>query len=96
MVLFILGSCTLVFESARTSLTWVLTTFWGGAGDVWQSLWFKFLSVVGDDEFNLHVFGTFILTNVIYWTVGGTFSYFDITGTPKFLRKFKVKNNDKI
>lgn len=46
--------------------------------------------MVGDDEFNLHVYGTFLLTNVIYWTVGGIFSYFDITGTPKFLRKFKV------
>jgi len=90
MTLFILGSCTLVFESARSSLTWLLTTFWGGAGDGWQSLWFKFLSVVGDNEFNLQVYGTFLLTNIIYWTVGGIYSYFDITGTPKFLRKFKV------
>ncbi len=46
--------------------------------------------MVGDDEFNLAVIGTFIITNTIYWTVGGIYSYFDITGTPEFLRKYKV------
>ena len=49
-----------------------------------------FQGVFGDDEFKLAVFGTFIITNVIYWSVGGIFSFFDITGTPKFLRKYKV------
>ena len=41
--LFVLGSATLIFESVRNSLTWHLATFWGGAGDVWQTLWEQFL-----------------------------------------------------
>lgn len=89
--LFVLGSATLIFESVRNSLTWYLASFWGGAGDVWQTLWESFLGVVGDDEFNLAVIGTFIITNTIYWTVGGIYSYFDITGTPEFLRKYKIQ-----
>ena len=44
---FVLGSAFLIFESARNSLTWHLTKFWGGAGDVWQELWEKVLSVTG-------------------------------------------------
>jgi hypothetical protein len=41
--LFVLGSATLIFESVRNSLTWHLARFWGGAGDVWQTLWEQFL-----------------------------------------------------
>ena len=41
--LFVLGSATLIFESVRNSLTWYLARFWGGAGDVWQTLWESFL-----------------------------------------------------
>jgi hypothetical protein len=51
-----------------------------------------FQGVVGDDEFRVAVFGTFIITNLVYWTVGGIYSYFDITGTPEFLKKYKVCN----
>ena len=47
--------------------------------------------VVGDDEFTLAVFGTFIITNFVYFGVGSVYSYFDITGTPKFLKKYKVR-----
>ena len=58
----------------------------------------KFLqAVVGDDDFRVSVFGTFIITNLVYWTVGSIYSYFDITGTPQFLKKYKVcKKTDKI
>ena len=51
---------------------------------------FTFQGVVGDDEFRVAVFGTFIITNLVYWTVGSIYSYFDISGTPEFLRKYKV------
>jgi hypothetical protein len=40
---FVLGSATLIFESVRNSLTWYLASFWGGAGDVWQTMWEAFL-----------------------------------------------------
>ena len=40
---FVLGSATLIFESVRNSLTWYLASFWGGAGDVWQTMWESFL-----------------------------------------------------
>lgn len=89
--LFVLGSTTLVFESVRNSLTWHLARFWGGAGDVWQMLWEKFLGVVGDDQFTLYVIGTFLLTNFVYWSVGSVYTYFDLTGTPQFLRKYKIQ-----
>ena len=34
---------------------------------------------------------TFIITNFVYFGVGSVYSYFDITGTPKFLKKYKVR-----
>ena len=44
---FVLTSALLVFESVRNSLTWHLSQFWGGVGDVWQLLWDKLLAVTG-------------------------------------------------
>ena len=44
---FVLTSALLVFESVRNSLTWHLTRFWGGAGNVWQHLWDKLLGFTG-------------------------------------------------
>ena len=44
---FVIISSMLVFESVRNSLTWYLIQFWGGAGDVWQELWDKFLGITG-------------------------------------------------
>ena len=48
---FVLGSAFLIFESARNSMTWYLSKFWGGAGDVWQELWEKVLSITGKNWF---------------------------------------------
>lgn len=89
--LFVLTSALLVFESVRNSLTWHLSQFWGGVGDVWQLLWDKLLAVTGEDPFTLEVWGSLIVTNAVFWTVGSIYSYFDVTSTPKFLRKYKIQ-----
>lgn len=86
-----MGSATLILESVRNSLTWHLTRFWGGAGSVWQNLWEWLLSYTGDDDYNLGVYGTFILTSTIFWTIGSMFSYLDVTNKPSFLRRFKIQ-----
>ena len=54
---FVLTSALLVFESVRNSLTWHVSRFWGGVGDVWQLLWDKLLAVTGEIFYlkhNLH------------------------------------------
>jgi methylsterol monooxygenase len=45
----------------------------------------------GDDEYNLCVYGTFLVTNSMYWTVGSLYSYLDISETPTFLSKYKIQ-----
>ena len=39
----------------------------------------------------LSVWGTFFITNVFYFSVGGVYSYLDLTNTPTFLRKYKIQ-----
>merc|ERR1711884_234208 len=63
----------------------------GGVGDVWQLLWDKLLAVTGEDPFTLEVWGSLIVTNAVFWGVGSIYSYFDVTSTPKFLRKYKIQ-----
>merc|ERR1719228_936515 len=89
--LFIVGSAAIILISLRNSLTWHLSRLWGGAGDVWQLLWDKFLDTVGEDYFNLCVYGSFIVLNTVFWTVGSVYTYFDLTLTPAFLRQYKMQ-----
>lgn len=88
---FVVGSAALILESVRNSLTWYLVKFWGGAGDVWQRLWEKLLEMTGDDEYNLAVWGTFIIASIVFWTVGSIYSYLDVTNRPSFIRKYKIQ-----
>lgn len=87
--LFVVGSCVLVAICLRNSLTWHLTRVWGGWREyVWQNLWDKLLDRIGEDPAILYVFGTYILTNLVYWTVGSMYTYLDLTYS---VREYKVQ-----
>ena len=45
----------------------------------------------GDDTYTIEVYGTYIVTNLVWWTIGGIYTYFDMTSTPSFLRKYKIQ-----
>lgn len=45
----------------------------------------------GEDQYSLWVYGTIILTTLVYWTFGSLYIFLDITNRPKFLRKYKVQ-----
>lgn len=42
------------------------------------------------------MFGTFLLTNSVYFTVGALYSYIDLTGRPKFLMKYKIQPGENV
>ena len=61
--------------------------------DSWaQSQWDAVLDFFGNDDFNVNVWGTFLLSFVAYWSLGGFFTFIDITGKPKALLKYKVQD----
>lgn len=37
------------------------------------------------------VFGTNVFTTLVYWSVGGIYTFMDITNRPTFLRKYKIQ-----
>lgn len=45
----------------------------------------------GDDPLILWVFGTSIFTMLVYWSVGGLYTFMDLTNLPKCLRRYKVQ-----
>ena len=47
--------------------------------------------VSGDDIYTLDIWGTFFITNLVFWSIGSIYCYFDLTTTPKFLRKYKIQ-----
>lgn len=51
----------------------------------------RVFSSPGEDEFQLWVVGTFILTFAVYWIAGSFYTFMDVTNRPKFLRKYKVQ-----
>jgi hypothetical protein len=48
-------------------------------------------AVSGDDIYILDIWGTFFITNLVFWSIGSIYCYFDVTTTPKFLRKYKIQ-----
>jgi len=89
--IFIVGTAAIILISLRNSLTWHLSRFWGGVGDVWQLLWDKFLDTVGEDYFSLYVYGSCAVMNTVFWTVGLVYTYFDLTLWPSNLREYKIQ-----
>lgn len=89
---FVVGSAVVIAFCLRNSLTWHLARFWGGCREyLWQHFWDKFLDTFGEDEFYLYVFGTYLLTNLVYWTAGGVYTFFDITNRPAIVRQYKIQ-----
>ncbi|XP_067640716.1 fatty acid hydroxylase domain-containing protein 2 isoform X2 [Eurosta solidaginis] len=68
-----------------------LQSFWGASGDFWQAQWDKFIDKTGDDPFMLWVFGSTIFSMIVYWFVGGIYTFMDLTNRPEFLRKYKIQ-----
>ncbi|XP_046803253.1 fatty acid hydroxylase domain-containing protein 2 [Lucilia cuprina] len=68
-----------------------LQSFWGASGDFWQAQWDKFIDITGDDPLVFWVIGTNIFTMLVYWLVGGIYTFMDLTNRPAFLRKYKIQ-----
>ncbi|XP_034482297.1 fatty acid hydroxylase domain-containing protein 2 [Drosophila innubila] len=51
----------------------------------------KFIDKFGDDPMMLWVFGTTLFTMIVYWTVGGIYTFMDLTNRPACLRKYKIQ-----
>ena len=44
------------------------------------------------NQYNFEVYGTFVYINLVWWTLGAIYSYFDITNKPNFIRKYKIQD----
>ncbi|EAT44506.1 AAEL004126-PB [Aedes aegypti] len=56
-----------------------------------QQKWDAFLDVVGDDPATLYIWVQMFYVYSHYWLMGALFMIMDITGKPKFLRKYKTQ-----
>ena len=54
-----------------------------------QELWDSVVNVAGSDSFTYRVLGTHIFTQSVYFGIGAIFIFFDLTLSPKALRKYK-------
>lgn len=89
--LFVLGSCIIVFIAVRNSLTLHLQNFWGASGNFWQLQWDRLLYAFGDDHYNLVVYGSILVSYLVYWGVGIFYIIMDITLRPQAFRKYKIQ-----
>jgi len=57
-----------------------------------MDLWNTILDFFGHDEFNVRVWGTFFISFIAYWSIGIFYTYVDVTGSPKFILKYKIQD----
>lgn len=91
--IFILSTSLVVFVAFSNTLTWHLQHFWGASGDFWQSQWNKICRWFGSDKYAMGVWGTFLVTSVVYWGVGIFYTILDLTGKPAFALRYKIQDN---
>ncbi|KAM7291468.1 fatty acid hydroxylase domain-containing protein 2 [Ixodes scapularis] len=90
---FILGTAIVMLVAFRNTLTWHLQRFWGASGNFWQGQWDKVEAFFAGDEFAMGVWGTFAVTFMVYWVVGGLYTIMDLTGKPSFLLRYKIQDS---
>ncbi|XP_067012741.1 fatty acid hydroxylase domain-containing protein 2 isoform X2 [Anabrus simplex] len=90
-VLFVISSTIIGFAAFRNTLTWHLQRFWGASGDFWQALWDRVLDTFGENPLAFWVFGTTVLTAMVYWIFGGIYTFLDVTNKPAALRRYKIQ-----
>lgn len=57
----------------------------------WEIIWHFLLDCIGEDKFNLYVWGTFSVACLVQTTVALVYALMDFTQRPKFLMKYKVQ-----
>lgn len=90
-VLFVISSALIGFAAARNSLTWHLQRFWGASGDFWQAQWDKILYTFGDDPKYLFIYGSIVLSMIVYWVFGGIYTLLDVTNKPAIICRYKIQ-----
>lgn len=53
-------------------------------------LWSE-LIFLGQNDYQIIVFGSLILSTVIYWSAGILYTFLDLTKRPNFLHKYKIQ-----
>lgn len=56
-----------------------------------QELWDRVLDATGHDYRGLWIYGTTLYSVLVVTAVGGLFLFMDVTGFPKFMRKYKIQ-----
>jgi len=63
----------------------------GTPWDPWTAPWQAFLDIVGQDKYNLFVYGTIIVSTIFFWLLAAVYTFMDFTGKPVFLTKYKIQ-----
>lgn len=57
-----------------------------------EALWNRILDLFDRDPYKLNVWGTLIVTSIVYWGLGGLYLLTDLTGRPKFLQRYRIQD----
>ncbi|KAF5280501.1 hypothetical protein FQA39_LY18046 [Lamprigera yunnana] len=90
-ILIVISTALIVFAAARNTITWHCQKFWGASGDFWQSQWDKILDTIGEDPVTLWVYGTLVVTMIVYWIFGALYTILDVTNKPAAIRRYKIQ-----
>lgn len=47
--------------------------------------------MIGEDPVTLWVYGSLIVTMIVYWVFGGIYTILDVTNKPAAIRRYKIQ-----
>jgi hypothetical protein len=60
-----------------------------------QDQWDKVYYIFGSNDFNIRVWGSFLVSFLTFLGIGGLFTFVDLTGRPQCMSKYKVQDGVK-
>ncbi|GIY68097.1 fatty acid hydroxylase domain-containing protein 2 [Caerostris extrusa] len=70
-----------------------LAKFWETVGIFFfRTFWIVLYEWFGSDDFSTVVWGSFLITTLLYWIAGFCYTVVDLTGKPAFILKYKIQD----
>ncbi|GIY08489.1 fatty acid hydroxylase domain-containing protein 2 [Caerostris darwini] len=69
-----------------------LAKFWETLGNFFQNFWIVLYEWFGSDDYSTVVWGSFLITTLLYWIAGFCYTVVDLTGKPAFILKYKIQD----
>jgi len=96
--IFVLTPALIIIMALRNSLQWHIERVWQASDDFWTSAWGKICDLFQDNHFLMHVFGSFVISSIVFWMANLFLLILDNSMHPLafWFRQYKIQQDQNV